>query len=125
MFPAEPESRRWRVKLSELLETGARGIAQSKDAVARARTLAETARELIVRFRRHRSRPMAGGSDSQAAWRTLPTPVTIRIPHPAGVTCDVCGRTIPSDEAVYEIAPFEHVVRLDQNCFVGRREKST
>jgi|SRR5215475_13327973 hypothetical protein len=113
--------------VSALLDDGAWVLAQNRQACEEAAILAQEARALILTFRSHRFRPIAGADDladdRERTRRGLRAFATFGIAKTwvgpsRGAVCDACGRKIAADEIEYElVAENGNEIRLDGDCY--------
>lgn len=113
--------------LSALLDQGAWVLARNHEVRERWATLSQETLDLILTFRSHRFRPIAGADDladrrdqirrGLRAFASFGTAKTWVGPS-RGAICDACGRNIAVDEIEYEIvARNGNEVRLDGDCY--------
>jgi hypothetical protein len=113
--------------LSALLDDGAAALAQNQRAREQTAKLAQETRALIVTFRSHRFRPIAGAAaladERERIRRGLRTFATFPIAKTwvgpsRGAECGACGRKIAIDEIEYElVAGNGNEIRLDGDCY--------
>ena len=113
--------------LSALLDDGSWVLAQNHRAREQTAKLAQEASALIVTFRPHRFRPIAGADDltDESQWirRGLRAFAKFGIAKTwvgpsRGAVCDVCGGKIPVGEQEYElVASNGNEIRLNGDCY--------
>ena len=105
-----------------LLNDGACILAQSRQAINRAARLQEQTRELILTYRRHRLRVIAGSSDLNDPDRRTILRVLASQPTKTfaglsrGGVCMLCGAAINREQIEYEIVSASLAMTVDVDC---------
>jgi hypothetical protein len=113
---------------STLLDDGAWTLAQSRRAMERAAWLQQQTRELLLAYRSHRVRVVAGSSDLGDADRDTIIRALASLPVKTfaglsrGGVCKLCGETIKRDTVEYEVETDAVSLILDVECFNLFRE---
>jgi hypothetical protein len=109
--------------VSALLEDGAWTLARSRRATDQAARLREQTHNLILTYRPHRFRVIAGGSDLSDADRraivrtfaSQPTKSVVGLSR--GEVCMLCGQAIKPDTPEYEIEAPGVTMTLHIDCY--------